>query len=378
MTQMTAIESAAGIVTDEPETAGGGTTERRHRGISLGSLELIQLRVLDAMWRERGVRRAGERLFLTPSAISHNLARMRDLLGDELFIRRASGMQPTPRMIQLAPKVQSIIRELEQILNAGPFCPDTSPRRFTIAALPSIATLVLPQALGVIRQMAPEMRFLVVPLNQNLAADLEGRQVDIAIGSFGRLPSSFQRMPVYRDEFVLALARDHPALSVGAQRIDLSSLGYVDIEPINDGNEFPRAYCSFGGLERRVALTTDEMTRLGFDMPVVAIVPDTNTALAFIHRSKLAGVVLGSAARHYNQNGSLTIIDLPPPAPPLPIEMIYDRSSEIDLATVWLLDSLKLAMAEAHTALVAASPPPCANYKVIDNPPSIVRMLPVT
>jgi DNA-binding transcriptional LysR family regulator len=52
------------------------------------SLDLNLLRVFDALLDERNVTRAGARLGLSQSAVSHALGRLRLLLGDELFVRR--------------------------------------------------------------------------------------------------------------------------------------------------------------------------------------------------------------------------------------------------------------------------------------------------
>ena len=65
--------------------------------MNFATLDLNLLRVFDAMMEERSTTRAGDRLGVTQSAVSHSVARLRDLLGDELFIRTPAGMEPTPR-----------------------------------------------------------------------------------------------------------------------------------------------------------------------------------------------------------------------------------------------------------------------------------------
>jgi hypothetical protein len=60
-------------------------------------IDLNLLRVFEILYDERNVTRAAARLFLTQSAVSHALARLRDVLGDPLFMRIPSGLQPTER-----------------------------------------------------------------------------------------------------------------------------------------------------------------------------------------------------------------------------------------------------------------------------------------
>src|SRR3954452_5979437 len=101
--------------------------------VHFGALDLNLLRVLDALIEERSVTRAGARLGLSQSAVSHALNRLRYALQDELLVRGPDGMRPTPRGAELAPGVRQALTQLRMALTAGPFVPAQSDRRFTIA-----------------------------------------------------------------------------------------------------------------------------------------------------------------------------------------------------------------------------------------------------
>lgn len=64
---------------------------------ALDQLDLNLLVTFEAVYRERNLTRAARRLFVTQSAVSHALRRLRAQLGDALFVRRASGVEPTAR-----------------------------------------------------------------------------------------------------------------------------------------------------------------------------------------------------------------------------------------------------------------------------------------
>ena len=51
---------------------------------------------LNAEREERSLSRAAERLAMTQSAVSHALTRLRVLFKDQLFVRQARGVLPTP------------------------------------------------------------------------------------------------------------------------------------------------------------------------------------------------------------------------------------------------------------------------------------------
>src|SRR3546814_1293494 len=90
------------------------------------------LRVLDALYELRSVSAAASRLCLTPSAVSHALRKLRAVLGDDLFCRSASGMQPTARTHEIAPELREALSLLGRALDVGTFVPAASHRRFQI------------------------------------------------------------------------------------------------------------------------------------------------------------------------------------------------------------------------------------------------------
>src|SRR5882672_1496076 len=96
------------------------------------SLDLNLLRVFDALMEERSVTRAGARLGLTQSAVSHALGRLRHLLKDELFERAHDGMLPTPRAVEIGPRLREGLYQLQLALAPAEFVAAETERRFTI------------------------------------------------------------------------------------------------------------------------------------------------------------------------------------------------------------------------------------------------------
>ena len=103
-------------------------------GIHFNSLDLNLLRVFDTLMEERSVTRAGERLGLSQSAISHALNRLRYALNDELFVRGPQGMHPTARAAEIGPQVHAALVQLQTAVAPADFDPPTSERRFVLAA----------------------------------------------------------------------------------------------------------------------------------------------------------------------------------------------------------------------------------------------------
>src|SRR4051812_46933836 len=121
----------------------------------LRTLDLNLLRVFVALLDEGSVTRAGARLGLTQSAVSHALNRLRYGLDDELFVRGPSGMQPTARAAETAPRVRRGRGQLPPALAPATFDPADSDREFVLAASPYAAGVLLPEMVPRMQAQAP-------------------------------------------------------------------------------------------------------------------------------------------------------------------------------------------------------------------------------
>src|SRR4051794_142373 len=104
-------------------------------------LDFNLLVVLEALYLERSVTRAGHRLGLTQPAVSNGLRRLRLLFDDPLFVRTSDGMAPTQRALAVAPAVQAALDSLRQSIGSGGFKPESSTDRFVLGTLDYIDAL---------------------------------------------------------------------------------------------------------------------------------------------------------------------------------------------------------------------------------------------
>src|SRR3954464_10052066 len=77
--------------------------------MSFLTLDLNLLRVFDAVMTEQNLTRAAGHLAMTQPALSNAIKRLRESLGDELLIRTAYGVKPTPRAEALWPAVRQAL-----------------------------------------------------------------------------------------------------------------------------------------------------------------------------------------------------------------------------------------------------------------------------
>src|SRR5258708_12033046 len=109
---------------------------------NISRVDLNLLVVLEAIYTEGGVSRAGEKLNLTQPAISHALSRLRRLFDDPLFVRDGRALAPTPLTRGLIEPLRPSLRSLDPILDeAGGF--GTGPGRGRLAIAPRVPAAIL-------------------------------------------------------------------------------------------------------------------------------------------------------------------------------------------------------------------------------------------
>jgi DNA-binding transcriptional LysR family regulator len=115
--------------------------------------------ILDALLVDASVTRAAERLGRSASAISHALAKLREIFADELFVRAGQRLVPTARARELAPTVHVILAGMESLLRpTKPFDPSEADRDFAILAS-EVGELVLVQPLrSKLEEAAPSVQ----------------------------------------------------------------------------------------------------------------------------------------------------------------------------------------------------------------------------
>ena len=110
--------------------------------------DLNLLRTLLTLIEEQSVSRTAERLFLSQSAVSKQLTKLRQQFNDPLFKRHPKGLKLTPRARILEPKLRHWLALSEEIIEPQGFNPSTSQRQFRIALNETSFVTLLPKFLA--------------------------------------------------------------------------------------------------------------------------------------------------------------------------------------------------------------------------------------
>src|ERR1700675_238100 len=113
---------------------------------------------LDALLTESRVARAATRMGITPPAMSHALARLRETLGDPLLVRAGRTLVPTPRAVAMRDRVRAVVDEARSALASADADFVTTRRTFTIRANEGNAVVAVGALLPRLHSRAPLLR----------------------------------------------------------------------------------------------------------------------------------------------------------------------------------------------------------------------------
>ena len=137
---------------------------------------LSALRAFEAAARLGGAKQAAQELSVTPAAISHQIRRLEDDLGQALFVRR-------PRQLRVTPLGQELQRELGEAFGAiadavrRARAPDR--RSLTLSVTPAVASRWLVPHLALLRQSCPDLDLRLHVSHEPVS--LDGVEADAAI-----------------------------------------------------------------------------------------------------------------------------------------------------------------------------------------------------
>jgi len=187
----------------------------------IARLDTRLLLAFEALAAERNVTRAAERLGLTQQGMSGQLARMRELFDDPLFVRSRGGVIPTPRAEELEPPVRAALASLETLVSPGRFDPAIFDGVATIAATDYALALILPPLLARIRTEAPRLRLVIRPADvASLEVDIREARIDLAITIPQFIPPGLHSLRLFDERYVGVARVGHPLLTGGPVTVD--------------------------------------------------------------------------------------------------------------------------------------------------------------
>jgi DNA-binding transcriptional LysR family regulator len=290
--------------------------------INLAGIDLNLLVVFDALMVEQNVTRAGARIGLSQPATSNALARLRSLINDDLFIRTAAGLRPTPTAISLHQQLRPALQQIQAaLLEQSTFDPATSDRVFAIGMSDYVEFTLLPSLMKKLQTLAPRISVQIRSGERHkLLSLMDSNEIDLACGVFPKKIAWHQEQLLLQDSYICVCRKNHPIIGSSLSLEEYLSVSHLLVSIKEDRIGRVDALLAEQNLKRHIALSTPHFLTVPF------ILAQTDLVATLAHRVALT----------FANDQKLKLLPLPFPMPAFSVFMRWHRSTETSPACQWL------------------------------------------
>lgn len=172
--------------------------------------ELRQVRAFLKVAELESFTRAAAELHISQSALTVQVKQLEEELGILLFDRDKRGATITAAGRDLLGPLRRLLFDAEAIIGYASDMSEVRAGNFSIAALPSIAAVLLPRAMQAFRQTNPKVRIEVHDVVADRVRELVvKRTVDFGLGTASRQDREIRAMPLYYDRLAAFVPAEH-------------------------------------------------------------------------------------------------------------------------------------------------------------------------
>jgi DNA-binding transcriptional LysR family regulator len=290
--------------------------------MNLRQLDLNLLVIFHQLLQDGSVSTSADKLGLTQPAVSNALKRLRVAFNDDLFVRTARGMEPTPQALRLADPIAQALGTLKAALGEqGAFDPATSTRTFTLSMTDIGEIYFMPPLLKALAELAPHIQISTLRNTaSNLKEDMAGGSVDLALGLLPSLTTGFFQRRLFKQRYVCMFRKDHPLAVTPISLKNYTALEHLGILAQNTGHGEVDALMAKKGVQRQIRLVVPHFIAVGH----------------ILQSTDLIATVPERFARHCTQPFGLAISPLPVKLPDIAIHLFWHAKYNRDPANIWL------------------------------------------
>ena len=281
--------------------------------------DLNLLAVLDVLLAEKNVSRAAERLHLSQPAVSHALARARDVLDDPLLLREGGRMVPTPLGRRLQQPLREVLSNLEALLrDLRDFDPSRAGETVQIGLTDYGDFVLMPTVIERLRREAPGVRIVTRSVGADqMHEDLSNGRIDMAV-LFGTATLPGLHEQVLFDESYMCLAN-------AKWRGPLTLERYVAAEHVQ---------VSYAA--SLVGATDEVLQKMDLRRNVVLSTPHFMAAAAAVARTDLLMTTPSRVARRLEKDLPLKIFAPPFELPRIKLRLTWHARTHMDPVQAWM------------------------------------------
>lgn len=297
------------------------------------NLDLNLLVALDTLIRVRNVSRAADEMFITQSAMSNALGRLRDYFDDPLLIQVGRTMELSPLAASLEPSLRDIIVRIEAAIVSTPsFVPEEATRTISLIVSDYTLSTIMPPFLELVARQAPRLRIEFKPQQNFPHLLLERGEADLLIAPTVFSSPNHPSETLFEDPICCVVAADGPFRGEQLTKQEFLSAGHIVMQPPNGGESFAQRICDELGLRIRVEVASYSFSSL----PLL------------VQQSNRIALIQRSLAQRMMDLGGVRIVEPPVALPKLEQAMQWHSYRTRDPALTWIRDQVRAAAKLVH------------------------------
>ena len=292
---------------------------------------------LDALLVDASVTRAAERLGRSASAISHALAKLREIFADELFVRAGQRLVPTAKALELAPTVHVILAGMESLLRPDkPFDSSEANRDFAMAASEAGELMLVQPLRQLLAGPAPGVRVGWMPydVGENVEALRQARCHYVIDLEDAPLAAPDVRVQKLFDDPVATLVRPgHPFLGRKPRAASFAAADHIEVSALP-----------------AIALLDRELAKRNLACNISARVSSLLVGVLLALNSEALLTLPASLAAILEKQFGLVRIALPLGTVSFSVRLLWHSSYDRDECHIWVRGQLATVAREIQTA----------------------------
>lgn len=284
--------------------------------MNIADIDLNLLKVFEALHEESSASRAALRLGVTQSAVSAALRRLREVYGDQLFVRTGRGLAPTLQANQLKPVISDALNKCRQSLAMlDPAANQYEGRSVAIGLSDDFEIAYGRRLIEEIARRAPKLRLIFRQTHSQIVARaLMERSIDLAITAGGFAERLLSRQVLGEGGYACLV--DPGSLAPDQQQIELRE--FVEREHI---------LVSSGGF---IGITDEGLAAVGMSRRVCASTTHFAALPFLLKGSQAVATIPAHAAESIAALSGLALLPCPLALPRYPVELGWRTSTQID------------------------------------------------
>tara|TARA_B100001113_G_C21020929_1_gene583503 strand:- start:48 stop:956 length:909 start_codon:yes stop_codon:yes gene_type:complete len=289
--------------------------------MNLKETDLNLFIAFDVIYTEKNLTKAGQVLGITQPAVSNALSRLRELFGDDLFIRTSKGMIPTPVANQIIKDVRSALSLIQNTISeTEKFDPSIAEMTFKISIGDSSEYRLLPLLIKELAEVAPKIKVeTYLTPRKDAPRELASGTIDFSIDPPVHSDPHLRHEKIYEEDYVMIVRKDHPILDLKEITIE----DYLKLSHIHISN-------------RKTGLGHVDMAlyRLGLSRDISLRAQHFLVAPYIVEQSDLAI----TTTKGFAVDRDLAWRELPFDIEPLVLHLYWHEAKDSDPSSKWMKD----------------------------------------